>query len=168
VTYLITFSCYGNHLHGDEAGSVDRLHHIYRSHLVSTDPERTISERARLRESPYSIEPQQRDIVLQSIREVCLHRGWTLHAAHVRTTHVHVVAEGDLRPEAMMNAFKSYASRALNGSGIDGGAKARWARHGSTRWLWNKDDVKAAVDYVTTGQGEPMAVFLAEWTADRA
>ena len=68
----------------------------------------------------------------------------------------------------MMNAFKAYASRALNRSGADGDPKKCWARHGSTRWLWNKDDVEAAVDYVTTGQGEPMAVVLAEWTADRA
>jgi hypothetical protein len=26
VTYLITFSCYGCHLHGSESGSVDREH----------------------------------------------------------------------------------------------------------------------------------------------
>jgi REP element-mobilizing transposase RayT len=130
--------------------------------LVSANTERTTNERARLRESPYTILPEQRDIVLHSIREVCLHRGWTLHAAHVRTTHVHAVAEGDSRPEAMMNAFKSYASRALNSIGLDGGSKTRWARHGSTRWLWNQDDVRAAVDYVSTGQGEPMAVYLAE------
>jgi REP element-mobilizing transposase RayT len=162
VTYLITFSCYGNHLHGDEPGSVDRLHHIYRSSLVSADTERTTNERARLRESPYTIQPEQRNIVLQSIREVCLHRGWTLRAAHVRSTHVHAVVESDSRPEAMMNAFKAYASRALNRSASGGDTRARWARHGSTRWLWKKDDIRAAVDYVTTGQGEPMAVYLNE------
>jgi len=26
LTYLITFSCYGSHLHGSENGSVDRDH----------------------------------------------------------------------------------------------------------------------------------------------
>ena len=114
-----------------------------------------------MRETPYVIGEGQRKMVLETIFEVCLHQGWTLHAAHVRSTHVHVVAEGNVRPEAMMNAFKSYASRALNRSGFDGGARARWARHGSTRWLWDKDCVNAAVEYVVEGQGEPMAVFVA-------
>jgi len=162
VTYLITFACYGNHLHGTEPGSVDRLHHIYRSPLACADAGRLSNEQAPLRETPYSIRPEQRSVVLQSMKEVCLHRGWTLHAAHVRTTHVHAVAEGNARPEAMMNAFKAYASRALNRSGFDRRTKARWARHGSTRWLWTKNDVYAAVQYVIARQGEPMAVFLAE------
>jgi REP element-mobilizing transposase RayT len=164
MTFLITFSCYGTHIHGDESGSVDKLHHIYRSPLADEDPERAFIERTHLREQPYSIQPEQREIVMQSIREVCLNRGWTLHAVHVRTTHVHVVAESDHRPEAMMNTFKAYASRALNRSGAGGDSKRRWARHGSTRGLWGKDHVHAAVEYVTKGQGEPMAVFLAAWT----
>jgi REP element-mobilizing transposase RayT len=163
LTYLITFSCYGVHLHGDDSGSVDRLHHLYRSRLANADPERAFIERTHLHEPPYLLRPEYREIVLQSIREVCLHRGWTLRASHVRSTHVHTVVEGDSRPEAMMNAFKAYASRALNRSEKDDGSKVRWARHGSTRWLWNQGDVRAAVDYVTAGQGEPMAVYLAEW-----
>ena len=164
MTYLITFSCYGNHLHGDEQGSVDRLHHTYRSRLVDPDRDRALIERTQLRETPYVIGEEQRKIVLKTLLEVCRHRGWTLRAAHVQSTHVHSVVEGDSRPEVMMNAFKAYASRALNSSSVDGGSRTRWARHGSTRWLWNQDDIGAAIDYVTTAQGEPMAMFLAART----
>jgi len=64
----------------------------------------------------------------------------------------------------MMNAFKAYASRALNRSEPDGASKTRWTRHGSTRWLWDRAHVNAAVEYVVKGQGESMAVFLADWT----
>jgi REP element-mobilizing transposase RayT len=134
--------------------------------LADADPERAFIERTSLHESPYAIPPEQREIVLKTIKEGCMHRGWTLHAAHVRSTHVHVVAESDVLPETMMNAFKSYASRALNGSVADGGCKMRWARHGSTRWLWDKIHVNAAVRYVIDGQGEPMAVFVAASTGD--
>ena len=35
---------------------------------------------------------------------------------------------------------------------------ARWARHGSTRYLWNAEELSAAISYVVSGQGEPMAV----------
>jgi hypothetical protein len=34
MVYLLTFACYGCHLHGDEAGSVDRGHNVPGSPLV--------------------------------------------------------------------------------------------------------------------------------------
>ena len=55
-----------------------------------------------------------------------------------------------------MNAFKSYASRALN---LQEPSQPRWARHGSTRYLWSADQVSAAVGYVVSEQGGDMAVY---------
>jgi REP element-mobilizing transposase RayT len=88
--------------------------------------------------------------------------GWNLWAAHVRSNHVQVVMEADVRPERAMNAFKSYASRGLNLLGSDEPDRKRWARHGSTRWLWKDADVREAIQYVVSEQGEPMAVFAAK------
>jgi hypothetical protein len=59
-----------------------------------------------------------------------------------------------------MNDFKAYASRALNRLGHDAPGRKRWARHGSTRWLWNYEDVLDAIRYVVEEQGEPMALFV--------
>ena len=42
VTYLITFACYGCHLHGDESGSVDREHNLPGSRLVTGDPSESL------------------------------------------------------------------------------------------------------------------------------
>jgi REP element-mobilizing transposase RayT len=100
--------------------------------------------------------------VLDTLHEVCAYRGWNLWAAHVRTNHVHVIVEADVRPENVMNALKSYASRSLNRLGTDGADRKRWARHGSTRWLWKDEDVQEAIRYVVSGQGEPMEVYLAD------
>ena len=61
-----------------------------------------------------------------------------------------------------MNQFKSYASRELNRLGSDGPNRKRWARHGSTRWLWKDENVKHALQYVIHEQREPMALFVAE------
>jgi REP element-mobilizing transposase RayT len=113
-------------------------------------------------QAPYSLDRDRRAIVLGALREVCFHRGWSLWAAHVRTNHVHSVVEADVRPEEVMNAFKSYASRGLNCLGIDGPDRKRWARHGSTRWLWKDEDVQDAIRYVVSEQGEPMQVYLAK------
>lgn len=40
-------------------------------------------------------------------------------ATHVRTNHVHVVAEAGVKPERIMNDLKSYASRSLNQANFD-------------------------------------------------
>ena len=60
----------------------------------------------------------------------------------MRTNHVHLVVEADARPERIMNDLKSYASRYLNGIGLDEVHRKRWARHGSTRWLWKPQSLE--------------------------
>ena len=67
----------------------------------------------------------------------------------------------DAAPEKVMNELKTYASRCLNRIGVDKIGRKRWARHGSTRWLWDRKSVSAAIRYVVYEQGEPMAVFEA-------
>ena len=107
----------------------------------------------------YTLDAARRGIVLDSIRAVCQFRGWSLLAAHVRTNHVHAVVDGEATPEKMMHSFKSYASRALNDMAIDARDRKRWARHGSTRWVRERDSITAAVRYVVYEQGASMAVY---------
>ena len=162
MRYFITFACYGAHLHGDESGSVDRHHNVFGSRLAERNPERVAIKRQQMDQAPYVLDSDRRATVLSALREVCLHRSWVLLAAHVRTNHVHVVVEADARPEMVMNTFKAYASRSLNHLGSDDQDRKRWARHGSTRWLWKDEDVQAAIQYVVSGQGEPMEVYLGD------
>jgi REP element-mobilizing transposase RayT len=108
---------------------------------------------------PYHLDRIRRDAVLEAIQEVCSNRRWSLLAAHVRTNHVHTVVDAEVPPELIMNAFKSYASRRLNGLGLDRHGRKRWARHGSTRWLWKPQHVAAAMQYVIAEQGDPMSLF---------
>jgi REP element-mobilizing transposase RayT len=113
-------------------------------------------------QTPYELDRQRRTLVLAALREVCSHRSWTLWAAHVRTNHVHAVVEADVAPERVMHAFKAFASRGLNRQKIDGPERKRWARHGSTRWLWKDEDVQECIRYVVWGQGEQMEVYPGE------
>ena len=100
-----------------------------------------------------------RQVVLNSLRQVCSCRGWTLLAAHVRTHHVYVVVTANCQPELVMTAMKAYSSRALNECALDLPDRRRWARHGSTRYLWTGDSFWAAIRYVVREQGPTMAVF---------
>ena len=129
--------------------------------MIAADPRRASAERQLMDQPPYGMDKSRRDTVLASLCERCTERHWNLLATHVRTNHVHIVVEAEARPERVMNDLKSFASRCLNRRGLDQPARKRWARHGSTRWLWKREDVSAAIRYVVDGQGDPMAVFEA-------
>jgi REP element-mobilizing transposase RayT len=113
-------------------------------------------------QEPYTLDQSARNVALAALRQHCSHRGWSLLAAHVRSNHVHAIVEAEIPPERIMNELKAYASRELNRVGNDGPDRRRWARHGSTRWLWKDEEVMHALRYVIEEQGEPMALFVAE------
>ena len=71
----------------------------------------------------------------------------------------HTVVQAEVPPERVMNDFKAYASRRLNRMKLDEPHRKRWARHGSTRFLWNGEHVSAAIHYVLDEQGDAMSVF---------
>ncbi len=81
---------------------------------------------------------------------------------HVRSTHVHVIVSADDKPERVMKDFKIYASRALNKAGFDTKDRKRWARHGSTKYLWKEKELESVIDYVLHEQGKPMEVYVRE------
>ena len=87
------------------------------------------------------------------------YRGWNLLAAHVRSHPVHTVVEAEAEPERVMHDFKIYASRRLTRMSLDEPNRKRWARHGSTRWLWKPQQVSAAIQYVVAEQGDAMSAF---------
>ena len=162
LRYLITFACYGARLHGDELGSVDRHHNLIGSRTLEPDAKRLLAERREMLQNPYLLDEMARPVVLASIQRHCAYRGWNLLAAHVRSNHVHIIVEAETRPERIMNEFKSYASRELNQLTRERPDRKRWARHGSTRWLWKDEDVRHALQYVIDEQGKPMALFVAD------
>lgn len=162
LAYLITFCTYGSRLHGEDKLTVDRNHNLYGGRFLEEDPDRAARARNRMASPPYELDAERRDIVLRAIREVCSYRSWELSAAHVRSNHVHVVVSGETPPEKALNDFKSYAGRALNRAGLDSPDQRRWARHGSTVYLFESDRAEDAVGYVVYTQGAPMAVFKAE------
>jgi REP element-mobilizing transposase RayT len=165
LRYFITFPCYGADPHCNDPLAVDPSHNLPGSPFVEMDPQRARAERELMAQAPYLLDADSRAVVLEALSKVCINRGWILLAAHVRSTHVHVIIEGEVRPEMIMNAFKAYASRRLNHQGRVGQGQKRWARHGSTRWLWTDVDVRQSIQYVVEEQGEPMVVFLSEWGA---
>jgi hypothetical protein len=158
--YFLTFTCYGVRLHGDRRGSVDRQHNGVGARYLQEDALRNAAEQKLMTAEASSLPPVERSVVLDEIVSSCAKQHWGLHAAHVRSTHVHVVLTTKVEPDLVLGKLKSFASRALNKRfGMQG---KRWATHGSTIWLWSPRRLQRAVDYVVRGQGRPMELYVNE------
>ncbi len=97
---------------------------------------------------------------MRAVREISAELNCTLYAAHVRTTHIHVLADlSDKHPAEVTNAIKRRASRLLNAAGLDAGRQKRWARHGS---YVRVHDLVLAIRYVVERQGDALEVFVSK------
>ena len=156
MTWLLTFNCYGTHLPGDAQGSVERAR-AGRGRFIEPSPSLE-SHSAHLQSAPtYSLSSGTAHLVLNEIRRTCDFRGWPLLAAHVRSTHAHVVVAGIINPDHALGEFKAYASRILN---RHEGMRSRWERGGSTRSLRDAEAIQSAIRYVADA-GHPMALYVA-------
>lgn len=170
LAYFISFRTYGSWLHGDPRGSVDTEHNRPGTPLLPEDGRRQHFERCLLKHPPIHLDSYRRFAVDASIRAVCHHRRWNLHALHVRKSHVHCVVSAHQPPERVMNAFKSWSTRRMVECGLlQTGVKA-WSRHGSTRYLHTSETFDRALRYTRDEQGPPLSMsrpsaWRDEWSA---
>jgi REP element-mobilizing transposase RayT len=153
VGYLLTWTCYATWLHGDERSSVRRNVAKDQWPIIESDPKRLEVMRRKLKQPPFYIDPPARGVINATITQVCKHRGWMLHAANVRTNHVHVVVSGDASPEKMVGDLKAWCTRRLREGGCVAADRRVWTDGGSTRYCWDADRLGIAVDYVLNRQG---------------
>ena len=160
LAYLITFRTYGTWLHGDERYSMDRHgKSVYGTPKVL--PSRNLNNQMHVNQSSneFLLDGPQRGTVERAIREVCNLRGYALMAINIRTNHAHSVIASARKPEIVLNAFKSNATRELRAAGLVSADQQVWSRGGSTRYLWKPRHVEGAVDYVLYGQGDDLPNF---------
>jgi len=160
LAYLITIRCYGTWLHGDNRLSVDRHgFNTYGAPRRVADPRLEGVMSGNMKLEPVLLNETQRAIVKEAMTDVCHYRGYDLRAINVRTNHAHAVVSAQSSPEAIVNAFKSYATRKLREAGVLGNDVHPWARGKSRRYLWKPLHVSRAIDYVLYGQGDIIPDF---------
>jgi hypothetical protein len=114
LAYLITIRTYGTWLHGDQRGWVDRHgKNIYGTPREEFNPGLLRQVKEELKRPPFILNQSQRIAVDQEIKDVCQRRRYDLRALNVRTNHLHSVVSAQTKPERIINAFKSNATRAL-------------------------------------------------------
>jgi len=166
LAYLITIRTFGTWLHGDERYSVD----IHGDYNVFGAPRRTKNPNLQqlmaenMKAPAFILDVSQRGAVYDAITEVCINRGYKLHALNVRTNHAHAVTTAHVRPEKIADTFKAYATRKLRRDHLVRYDVQPWSRGRSRRYLWKPQHVDAAIDYVLYFQGDDT---FDEWYGSR-
>ncbi|HQL53353.1 MAG TPA: hypothetical protein PLQ87_01490 [Phycisphaerae bacterium] len=157
LAYLLTWTCYGTWLHGDERGSVDADHNAPDSPFLPPNPARLNSRTVSLRCPPARLDAASRQIVRDTVIAHCNHRDWTLHALNVRSNHVHAVISCGVPPERALAELKAWTTRRLRESGHFGPRDNVWTEGGSRRYVWHSASLRRAVEYVMDTQGDDLS-----------
>jgi REP element-mobilizing transposase RayT len=154
LAYLLTWTCYGTWLHGDARGSVDAEHNAPGAPFAPPKPLRQAVREKQMRRGACRLSETARGVVNNTIVDHCELRGWTLHAASVRSNHVHVVVSCDVAPNSAMSQLKAWATRRVRENGYRGADEPVWAEGGSRRYLWTRESLRRGVEYVGEYQGD--------------
>ena len=154
--YFITFTTYGSWLHGDSRGSILKGE---TTKFLSENPALTAYEKSIQEHEAVVLDSEAREIVKEAILETCRFREWLLYAAHIRSTHIHLVLKADARPERALVDLKAYATRILRKNGYK--QQRFWTRHGSTRYLSTVSQLNKSIHYTISEQGDPMSIYIA-------
>jgi REP element-mobilizing transposase RayT len=147
IGFFLTCATYGTWLPGDARGWVE-----YRGGWQLPDPARELEAAARMTEDACRLNESQRRAVEMQIAETCRHRGWRLHAVNCRSNHVHIVVSADeISPKKIRAALKAWATRRLKDQ-FDAARENWWAERGCSRFLYNDENLGAAIAYVSEGQ----------------
>jgi len=119
---------------------------LRRSYLPANEARQTRNHK-RLKTDAFMLAAQARRSVETAIRETCSIRKWHLQAFNVRTNHVHTVVTASRKPELVLNALKSNATRRLRGDPLWTYQFSPWADKGSKIRLWNERSVANAINH---------------------
>ena len=157
--YILTCRTYGSWVHGDPRSSVDRNHNEFATSRIKPNLGLQKAMQNSCTEDIFLLNAMQRKTVLQSIIDTCRFANWHLHAAHVRSNHMHIVLQTQKEPEQAMVSIKAYATRYLKKQNPELTRKKFWSLGESTGYIFRPEFISAAVRYTLEDQGEPMAFY---------
>jgi REP element-mobilizing transposase RayT len=127
LAYHLTWTCYGQWLHGDARGYVDAHHRTLGEPYVHGGGRLYNVSFNRMAESPCWLGEEERRAVTAALHAACRFRGWSLLAVNVQPDHVHVAVEAPgITGKRAMALLKGRATRLLR----QGGARERWWTEG--------------------------------------
>ncbi len=149
LAYHLTWTCYGQWLHGDARGYVDRRHRTPGTPYEHNHPEQYNAAANRMKEGAVWLSDSQRATASRAIREACRHCDWRLVEQNVQPDHVHVlVAAPGVTGKYARKFLKAWATRRLGAQ--TPGRKHWWTDGGKVEVIQNAIRLQQAVVYVRT------------------
>jgi REP element-mobilizing transposase RayT len=172
--WLITWTCYGNWLPGDKRGFVGNVrvegeqvsHNVPGTPYDADMPRLEAWVRRQMKGPPVTLDKPDAEAMIAQYRETARIKGWELQAASVMFNHTHIVigVPGDPDPQRILDAFKSWATRAVKKIRPIPPNGTFWTADGSKRKLADEEALRLGVIYVVKKQPNPLAVCYApEW-----
>ncbi|MEO1983492.1 MAG: hypothetical protein ABGZ23_06220 [Fuerstiella sp.] len=170
--WLLTWTMYGSWLPGDKRGFVSNVRDgdgpEVRHNIPGTEYDSDMSAleahtRSRMKADPVRIDVPQAEALFVQFQQTGRFRGWRLFAVAIMANHCHIVTgvPGDPEPATLLQSFKSYGSRRLNGIFGRPVSGTWWTASGSKRKLPNDAAVLAAIRYVLD-QEYPLLIWTTE------
>lgn len=153
IGLFVTLSAYGNRLHGDERGTVDRWNNSFGEPTLPPGDARRQYETRVQKYPSMKFDAVARSIVEAAVAEAAEFRGWLLAAHQCRTNHLHVVVGTTDERTKVISQLKTRTTLALRRAGRVAREQPVWARGASGRYLWTERDVEAASEYTMESQG---------------
>ena len=148
IAWFITWTVYGCHLQGAASG--------WRKIGQGEKPAQPLLElwhQQRLNHLVILLNPEQRTVVEQTIREHCEHRGWTLWAANARSNHVHVVVTAvDVSGKIVRDQLKANCTRTLREDFTCFRDRPVWTVGGDWPAINTEESLHSAIEYVLDAQ----------------
>ncbi len=160
LAYFITFRTYGTWLPGEQKGHVHRLQNHYQTPYAHCTIQLLPLVQSRLITEPYFINDLDSKTILNTIINTCKIHHWDLHAVHVRSNHVHLLVTSTLMPEVILTKLKSACTKELNAHNKK--KISRWARHGSTKYLFTEKAFYHTLNYVLNEQGTKKHIYISD------
>ena len=145
--YFLTWTTYGTWLPGDERGWQRKRN----SGIQPASKHLADSAAAKMNETKFYLNENDREIIEVTITRHCEIRIWTLHTVNARTNHVHVVLTAPgYRPETVRDQLKAWCTRKLKPNYAT--REHFWTEGASRRYLNKPEDLEAAIIYVSEAQ----------------
>ena len=159
IAFLITFRGDSTWYHGDKKLSVDPKHNQFGEPKIQFNSNLAKKMHENSRDKAFILNYEQRRIVLNAILHICQHFDWHVFAAHVLSNHVHIIVKADCNPEHVMTQIKACATRSLKKHHAAEERHKNWSRHGSTKYIYKREDFNWIMRYVIDEQGSKVIFF---------
>lgn len=174
--WLLTNTCYGTWLPGDERGFVGQVrehrtedprrkrrntHDLPGTRYDGDMPGLMVACRRIMRGPPIHLTIEQAEVVVAQFQQTACIRHWELLAAAIMFNHFHVVigASDDVDPAKILGDLKSWGTRRLSERFGVPRSKTWWTERGSKRKLSRQQAIDSTVDYLLFRQPSPLITW---------